>query len=164
MERLNDILLRHLENIRQGIIANMRAQKRNASGKSVQSLQVFLSSSSDTLQGTLLGGRQWEVMQRGRGAGPVPRNFQDIIGQWIKRKGISYQQTGRRQTPQQGLKRLSYLIAHSIMTKGTRLHRNHGYNDIYDTLIKEETEKLAAEVCAAVEIEADKIDDSDENH
>lgn len=44
--------------------------------------------------------------------------------------------------------------------KGTKLYRDKGYNDIYDSLLEEEIKELSAETSAVMEIEIDKINDS----
>ena len=49
------------------------------------------------------------------------------------------------------------------MTKGTSLHRNSGYNDIFDTLIAKEMDKLADEAAGVIEVEYDKINQEYEN-
>lgn len=165
MEAITQIVTRHLEAVQKGIIANMQAMGRTASGRSVASLQIEETANSDgSASAALTGGQQWEVMQRGRGAGKVPYHFSDIIKEWILKKGISYRQFAPKKGPaERGLTNLSWMIAKSIMQKGTKLHRNHGYNDIYDTLIAEELEKLAEESAGIIDTEIDKINDKDEN-
>jgi hypothetical protein len=103
-------------------------------------------------------------MERGRGPGNVPRNFTSIIRDWIVAKGISYQNLiPKNGTPEQGLTRLSGAIAYSIMKNGTRLYRDKGYNDIFDTALKEELEKIATESAGVFDMEIDKIHQDNEN-
>lgn len=160
MESINtipQIVTKHLQAIKQGIVANMTVMKRNASGRSVQSLQVEAGRNAKGESSAFLsGGQQWLYMEKGRGPGKVPYNFRDIIKEWIVNKGISLASVPGK-TQERKLTSLSYMIAHSIMVKGTRLHRNSGYNDIFDTLIAKEMVKLADEAAGIIEVEFDKI-------
>lgn len=86
--------------------------------------------------------------------------FYDTIRSWVIAKGISYQQMAPKNgTPEQGLARLSGAIAHSIMTKGTKLYRDKGYNDIYSELMEKELELLSKETAGIFEMEVDKLQD-----
>lgn len=163
MKAIQNILVRHLQEVQKGIVANMSRMHRTTSGRSVASLFIEQTSIEGLASASLSGDKQWQVMERGRGSGKVPHNFADIIKDWVLRKGISYQQLAPKSgSPEKGLTQLSYAIAHSIMTKGTKLHRESGYNDIFDTLIAQETEKLATESVGIIETEVDKINVEDE--
>ena len=163
MEAIRNIVIRHLEVVRKGIEANMSKMGRTASGRSVGSLLIEDEGDSEGAHVLLTGGKQWEVMERGRGPGRVPYNFTQVIREWILKKGISYRHLAPRGgNPERGLQSLSFLIARSIMKKGTKLYRDHGYNDIFDTLINEETEKLATESFGIVETEFETINDKDD--
>lgn len=163
MEAIRQLVVKHLQNVQKGIAANMQQQGRMASGRSVASLRIEEQTDGDAIRFLLTGGAQWAVMQQGRGPGRVPHNFADIIKEWITRKGINYSNASGS-TPERKLNSLSHAIAYSIMKKGTRLHRNHGYNDIYDTLLNEETAKLAGEAVGIMELDIDRINDTqDEN-
>ena len=166
MESLNtipQIVTKHLEQVRKGIAANMEAMHRNASGKSVASLKVEAGRNTQgESTAALTGGQQWLYMQRGRGAGKVPYNFQTIIRAWILNKGISLSGVPGK-TQERKLTSLSYMIANSIMKKGTKLHRDKGYNDIFDTLIAREMEKMADEAAGVIDTEFTKINQEYEN-
>lgn len=165
MEAIKDIVVKHLQVVRDGIEANMKQMGRTTSGRSVASLKIEDEGTEGLAHVFLTGDKQWEVMERGRGPGKVPHNFSAIIKEWILKKGISYRQFAPKNgNPERGLTSLSYMIAHSIMKKGTKLHRDKGYNDIFDTLLNEETDKLALEATGIVETEIDKINDDDENN
>lgn len=163
MEAITQLVTRHLHEIRNGIVANMEAMHRNASGRSVASLNIEFGKSSDgSATASLTGGKQWEYMERGRGPGKIPINFSQIIREWILHKGISLSGVpGKSQ--ERKLDSLSYMIARSIMQKGTKLHRSQGYNDIFDTLINREMEKLADEAAGVIDTEFTKINSEYEN-
>ena len=48
------------------------------------------------------------------------------------------------------------------MMKGTKLHRDNGYNDIYDTLISAEMDKLSEESVGIIDTEIEKINEQDD--
>lgn len=157
---IQDIIKQHLEAVKTGIIQHMSQQGRMASGKSVASLNVVVKDKG----GFLEGASSFLAMERGRGPGDVPRNFTSIIRDWIIAKGISFQNLiPKNGPPEQGLSRLSGAIAYSIMKNGTKLYRDKGYNDIFDTILKDELEKIATESAGVFDMEIDKIHQDNEN-
>lgn len=152
---VNKLLTFHLGNIKVGIAQRMAALGRMSSGRSVASLQIEVKDS----KGNLSGDKQWETMQRGRRPGKVPSNFREIIKNWVRAKGINIQpRIGQSQ--KQAIESFSYLVTRNIMQKGTKLYRDKGYNDIYDTLLEEEIKKLTDETASVLELEVDKINDN----
>lgn len=152
---VNKLLTFHLGNIKVGIAQRMAALGRMLSGRSVASLQIEVKDS----KGNLSGDKQWETMQRGRRPGKVPSNFREIIKNWVRAKGINIQpRIGQSQ--KQAIESFSYLVTRNIMQKGTKLYRDKGYNDIYDTLLEEEIKKLTNETASVLELEIDKINDN----
>lgn len=148
MEQVQNILKRHLENVKTKVAQQMEANHRNASGRSVASLAVEVAGNV----GTLFGSKSFLAMERGRKGGKVPKGFYDIIRQWIIDKGIAVTpipaktQRAILSPEERGLRSMAGAIAHKIMTDGTRLYRDGGYNDIYTTAVKEELELLHMEV------------------
>ncbi len=148
MEGIQDILERHLKNVKAKIERQMAANNRNASGRSVRSLTIDV----DGTTGTLYGARQFLVMERGRKGGKVPRGFVGIIRQWIIDKGIAVapipSKTNRAilSPEERGFRSFAGAVAHKIMKDGTTLHRNGGYNDIFTSAVKEELQALASEI------------------
>ena len=152
---VNKLLTFHLGNIKVGIAQRMAALGRMSSGRSVASLQIEVKNS----KGILSGDKQWETMQRGRRPGKVPSNLREIIKNWVRAKGINIQpRIGQSQ--KQAIESFSYLVTRNIMQKGTKLYRDKGYNDIYDTLLEEEIKKLTNETASVLELEIDKINDN----
>lgn len=151
---VRDIVESHLNAIKDGITVRMAQHGRNASGRTVRSMVVNVTETG----GFLEGAGNFLYLEQGRGPGKVPKGFYDIIKDWVRAKGISYQDMiPKNGTPEQGLARLSGAIAHSIMTKGTKLYRDHGYNDIYSELMEKETELLANEAAGVFEAEVEKL-------
>lgn len=153
---VRNIVTSHLNAIKDGISARMAQRGRNASGRTVQSLVV----SANEGGGSLEGDKTFLYLEHGRGPGKVPHGFYDIIKDWVIAKGISYQQFAPRNgTPEQGLTRLSGAIATSIIKNGTKLHRDHGYDEIYSELMEKELELMANETAGVFEAEVSKLQD-----
>jgi len=132
-----------LEAVSERIKRNIDEKGRTASGATAASLGI----SVGNLGGTLYGSRSFLAIQRGRKGGKVPRGFVGIIRQWIIDKGISVRPVPVKRKSKYGDEERAQLsaaraIAYSIMKNGTSLYRRGGYDDIYDTAIAEETEKL----------------------
>lgn len=148
MAGVQDILTRRLENVKTKITNAMADNGRNASGRSVASLQVSVNGNV----GILYGSKSFLVMERGRKPGKVPFGFRDIIKQWIINKGISVapkpsKRKNTKYSPQErALNSFAGAVAFKIMKNGTKLHRDNGYNDIYTTAVNEELKALNDEL------------------
>lgn len=158
---ITTIMRNHLENIEDAIKQNMESNHRNASMRSVRSLKVVIENDS---HGWIEGLKSFWVMERGRKSGRVPKNFREIIRQWIIDKGITVRRipykTNRphKYTEQErSLISASGAIAYKIMTTGTRLHRSKGFDDIFTSAINKEMEEMAKEITLAFAIEAERI-------
>ena len=143
MSEISNIISSHMEAVKNKVQAQMAQLGRNASGKTSSSLQVV--STDDA--GILYGSAAFLALEHGRGPGAVPRNFIDIIKTWIKAKGISVKSIPGRATstisPQErGLNSLAGAIAHNIMTKGTKMHREKKNDDIFSTVLSEELDAM----------------------
>lgn len=148
MAGVQDILTRHLENVKNKITTAMAENGRNASGRSVASLQVSVNGNV----GVLYGSRSFLVMERGRKPGKVPFGFRDIIKQWIIDKGISVapkpsKRSNTKYSPQESaLNSFAGAVAYKIMKNGSKLYRDNGYNDIYTSAVNEELKALNNEL------------------
>lgn len=147
MNNVSEILTRTLEKVKTKIQERIVSEGRSASGKSAASLTVEVNG----MRGAILGAESLLTIERGRGPGSVPQNFTDIIKEWVRAKGISVSPIPSvRQseiTPEErGLNSLAGAIAFTIMKKGTKLHRDKGYNDIYDSALNEELDSLGKEI------------------
>jgi hypothetical protein len=132
-----------LESVKERIKRNIEDKGRTASGGTASSLSV----SFGNLGGTLYGSSSFLAIQRGRKGGRVPRGFVGIIRQWIIDKGISVRPVPVKRKSKYSDEERAQLsaaraIAYTIMKNGTSLYRRGGYDDIYDTAIEEETDKL----------------------
>lgn len=130
-----------LEAVKLDIIRNMGLHGRNASGRSVASLDVKING----IGGTLYGLSSFLTMETGRKGGRVPKGFQQIIADWIVAKGIPLraQATLKGRTYQSLLHSTAFLIARKIRQSGTMLHRNGHKQDIFSKSALAEVDRLA---------------------
>lgn len=133
----------------------MDAKDRHASHRSIQSLTPVV---YDDTHAELWGLPSWSgtsgyvIMERGRKRGAIPSGFTGIIRQWILDKGLPVK-TIPAKTPrgdrsgidpyERGLRNMAGAIAYTIKTKGTRLHRLGGYDDIITTNAEVAVQQLA---------------------
>lgn len=153
-DNIRSTIVVSLEELRDKIIDNHRNVGQVASGKTINSLLVTPKGNGAELTGR----KYFGTLETGRKQGKTPRNFNEIIQQWILDKGIPVTPIPYKRQPsekwqpkyneqQRGLVSMAGAIAHKIATEGTSLYRNGGRKDIYtgpiDETIKEIRKKLA---------------------
>lgn len=116
-DEIRKILTEELEALRQRIGDNMEAADQIATGKTRDGMRVEVRG----LAGVLTGRRAFATLERGsrpwsKKFKRVPKFFADLIGEWIDAKGLDLNK---------------WAVAHSIMTKGSKLYRSGGRSDIY---------------------------------
>ena len=126
------ILHDELTKLRESIIANMDAAGQTNTGKTAESMKVYIRGYVATATGILSGRQAFATLETGsapwsRQPGRVPRFFADIIGEWIEKKGLDLNK---------------WAVAHSIITKGSSLRRNGGRADIYSPEIQKTLEAI----------------------
>lgn len=122
------------------IRARIADSNAGASGASSRSLKQF---STDS-EFTLFGAEHFKWMEVGRRAGKTPRNFRDIIIQWMKDKGIT-----PRVNTEQGYRSAAFFIARKIRQQGTFLYRTRSFRDIFSSVINQESvNKLIQEIAS----------------
>lgn len=145
MESTEKIIIEELEALKADIIQRQKDAGEMASGKTAEGYEVTAESA---LSGELLGYSYVNVLQTGRKPGKVPNDFKELIKKWIVAKGLQYQ--GEKE-----LNRMAASIAWVIHKEGTALHR-HGYKvDIFDTPIKNFTDRLTNRIAAYYTTEID---------
>ena len=145
MNDVKSVLTKELNSLKKAIEERMAAEKVTASGRTRASLQVVVNEN----EGTLFGASYFRQLEKGRGPGSVPRNFTEVIREWIKAKGIDYDsyvpkgRNGAKMTSEQHLTSLSGAIAHTIMTQGTVMYRNGTPKDIYSEALQQAVERIS---------------------
>jgi len=143
--QVTQILTEELGTLKATIINNIRTTGQWASGKTAASMQVHVSGSI----GELVGRRAFGTLETGRRGGRVPRNFHNIIYDWMMAKGVHAEpipyKTSRphKYTEQErGDRTMAYFIAKTIHREGTRLYRNGGRDDVYSRAIPLTIERI----------------------
>ena len=143
--QVSQILTEELGTLKATIINNIRTTGQWASGKTAASMQVYVSGSV----GELVGRRAFGTLETGRRGGRVPRNFHNIIYDWMMAKGVHAEpmpyKTSRphKYTEQErGDRTMAYFIAKTIRREGTRLYRNGGRDDVYSRAIPITIERI----------------------
>lgn len=142
---------------------HIRAGQR-ASGRTADSIRLEVD--GDTY--TVYGRRAFWTLEHGRAGGAVPKNFRDIIRQWMADKGIKAipvpyirkpsEKWQPKYTPQErGDMSLAGAIAHKIATKGTKLFREGGRDDIYSGEIEKTIETIQARIYQLFGVEVEHI-------
>ena len=148
MNDIQEILQRHLENLKSTIASRIDEYKRTVTGRTAASLTISVSGN----RGILYGSGSFLAIERGRGAGKVPYNFVRIIKEWIVNKGITFKPIPAKRknvkyTPmERGLNSFAGAVAYKIMKEGSRMHRDNIYNDIYTSAVNDELESLSEEL------------------
>lgn len=157
---VDNVLKEELEQARQLIINHIRANGQNASGRTIASMHVEVNGD----EGALFGRNYFGVLETGRKAGRVPYRFSAIIRQWMQDKGVHGEpipyKTNRphKYTPQErGDLSLASAIAHTIKTKGTKLHRDGGRADVYSNVIPDAIQRIRKRIIGSMQIEVDNI-------
>lgn len=143
--QVSQILSEELGSLRSTIINNIRATGQWASGRTAASMQVIVSGNI----GELLGRRAFGTLETGRRGGRVPRNFHNIIYDWMQAKGVHAEpipyKTSRphKYTEQErGDRTMAHFIAKTIRRDGTRLYREGGRDDVYSRAIPTTIERI----------------------
>lgn len=155
------IIREELERARQLIINHIRLNGQNASGRTIASLHVEQPTEEE---GVLWGHLPFGVLETGRRAGRVPYRFHAIILRWMRDKRIMAApipyKTDRphKYTPQErGDLSMSSAIAHTIATKGSKLHRDGGRSDVYSNVLPRTMRRLEDRMIFLIEKSMDSI-------
>lgn len=149
-EKTKKVLQEELQSLADRIKANHRKAKQVASGKTLNSIHIDVSER----EGALYGRAYFGVLETGRRAGRVPRNFHDIILQWMRDKGIHADPMPYKRKPsakwepkfrsaqERGDYTLASAIENTIRKEGTKLHRDGGRTDIFSNEIPVTTDNI----------------------
>lgn len=139
------ILREELEALKDRIANNMRANGQVASGRTIQSMHVDVNED----YGALYGRKYFGVLETGRRAGRVPRNFTSIILQWMHDKGIhaapipyKTNKPHKYSEQERGNLSMASAIAHTIAAEGSLLHRTGGRDDVYSNVIPDTMKRI----------------------
>lgn len=140
------ILREEMERAKEIIIQHIWANGQNASGRTVKSLRVEANEDG----AALFGHRPFGILETGRRAGKVPYGFAGIIRQWMKDKGLHgtpipyVTNKPHKYTPQErGDMSMAGAIAHTIASRGSKLHRDGGRADVYSNVLGDTMDRIS---------------------
>lgn len=155
------IMREEAERAKQIIINHIRINGESASGRTIASLHVDQPSEEETI---LWGRSPFGTLETGRKSGKIPYHFHDIVRKWMQDKGLHGQpipyKTDRphKYTPhERGDMSMAGAIAHTIATKGSKLHRTGGRADVYSNVIPGTIERLQQRIIFLVHQSVDSI-------
>ncbi len=153
---LTDTVYNRIVQLRDDIRQAIAAKGLRASGRTQDSLRVYVDGSKVVLEGRAFfsalqyGSSRWT----GRtGVRCTYDEFRQIISDWAMAKGLNFGQAKQHE-------RTVAAIAMSIIRRGTKVHREGRRLDVYDTLINEALldigEKITKVQAAAVDVVIDQ--------
>jgi len=128
------ILYEELEILEADIIHRHEQAGQVASGKTRASFLI----QSSGLAGTLSGANYVGVLQQGRKAGGVPKDFIEILRAWASAKNISF-------SDEKQFNQWANAVKWKIIREGTKLYRS-GQQDIFDTPIESFNKRLSSRI------------------
>lgn len=131
----SEILSDNVDKLIVDITERHKAAGQRVTGRTISSLEKKLITNGIQL----LGAEYIGVLERGRSAGKVPKEFAEIIKKWIVAKGLSFKDNA-------DLNRFANAIAWKIRTEGTELYRSNMTKDIFTTPIYDFKERLTKEL------------------
>lgn len=127
MDFIYDIIDKELKEAKDSIVSNMKSNGKYVSGKSASLV---------TVEGTNLLAPVWiDTLENGRKEGKLPYNIKEILIQWGKSKGLSFDS-------ESDLNRWTFLTAKKIREFGTKQYRDSNYKDIYSSVIEDTANSL----------------------
>lgn len=151
--QIEKIVREELEWLKDKVIERMQETGTTVTGETARSIEISIIAIGDGVEAFLLGRPAFSTVERGRAPGGVPANIVDIIKKWIQDKGISVTKIPYKREPsenwqpkysveERSLNMAAGAISHTIATKGTKLYREGGREDIYTPFIDEFLERL----------------------
>ncbi|MFV0392409.1 MAG: hypothetical protein ACK5KP_11100 [Paludibacteraceae bacterium] len=135
---IDNILREELEQLKNEIIFRHEQAGQVASGKTRASFSIEVSGN----RGELWGNAYVGVLETGRQPGKVPYQFRDIIKRWAIAKGLTF-------NDEKDLNRFAYFVAQKIAKEGTKLFRSGMKEDIFETPIRQFTERISERIYSA---------------
>lgn len=163
-DNIKKTIIVSLQSLKNKIIENHTAAKQQASGRTIRSLLI-----QETPKGAVLTGRKaFSTLETGRRKGKTPKDFNQIIQQWVLDKGIPFQSIPYKRQPsdkwhpkytaqQRGLMSIAGAIAHNIAKQGTSLYKQGGRKDIFTEPTAEAVSEIKQNLAGIFKTEIKKL-------
>lgn len=120
----------------EGIVSSIKSNM-DSYGQGDSRLAHSLRFEADEEHLTVFAADYWDYAQKGRGPGGVPRNFESILEDWIKRHSVSFD--GEERVFIQNVK-------WSIVRYGTKMWRNGEVRDFVQDAVEKNLEKFEKDI------------------
>lgn len=141
MAQLYTDIVNLLEQAKSDIQSSMAANGINASGRTSDSFHVVEADGHIMLVMGGDGTAPLATLEIGRAGGKIPYNFQEILFEWSKNKGIPFPDDRQRKT-------FAWFLSQKIKREGTQRHKTPV--DVYSTIVHDTVEKLKPAIVQAV--------------
>lgn len=141
MAQLYTDIVNLLEQAKSDIQSSMAANGINASGRTSDSFHVVEADGHIMLVMGGDGTAPLATLEIGRAGGKIPYNFQEILIEWSRNKGISFPDERMR-------KDFAWFLSQKIKNEGTQRHKTPV--DVYSTVVNDTVEKLKPAIVQAV--------------
>lgn len=145
--KVESILNKHLHDLVDIIDRNMATQGRHVFRHTIDSARVEVKGGT----GILWGNGSFFALEGGRKGGRVPVGFYKIILDWVKERGIEDVNGKYKQSS------VAWFIANKIREDGSKMYRDHTFQDIFSKAVKDEIDSIELEISTAVSSEIEYL-------
>lgn len=138
-----------LLNMRQEIIRKSQDAGQEASGETYRRIVVEVDGNEFTIEGSITAPVYFHTLLRGRGPGKVPVELPQILMEWAKVKGITFED------PRE-LVRFANAVTWKMRREGSKLFRDHRYIDLVSDAQKHFEQMLDKELDAFMTSQIDE--------
>ena len=135
--------------MRQEIIRRSQDAGQEASGETYRNITVKVEGNGLSIEGSITAPVYFHTLLRGRGPGKVPASLPDILMEWARVKGITFED------PRE-LVRFANATAWKIRREGSKLFRDHGYIDLTSEAQSDFEQMLEKELDAFMSAQIDE--------
>lgn len=135
--------------MRQEIIRKSQDAGQEASGETYRRIVVEVDGDEFTIEGSITAPVYFHTLLRGRGPGKVPVELPQILMEWAKVKGITFEDP-------RDLVRFANAVTWKMRREGSKLFRDHRYIDLVSDAQKHFEQMLDKELDAFMTSQIDE--------
>lgn len=147
--QLQNAIADGLLNMRQEIIRKSQDAGQEASGETYRRIVVEVDGDEFTIEGSITAPVYFHTLLRGRGPGKVPVELPQILMEWAKVKGITFEDP-------RDLVRFANAVTWKMRREGSKLFRDHRYIDLVSDAQKHFEQMLDKELDAFMTSQIDE--------
>lgn len=147
--QLQNAIADGLLNMRQEIVRKSQDAGQEASGETYRRIVVEVDGDEFTIEGSITAPVYFHTLLRGRGPGKVPVELPQILMEWAKVKGITFEDP-------RDLVRFANAVTWKMRREGSKLFRDHRYIDLVSDAQKHFEQMLDKELDAFMTSQIDE--------